>query len=147
MIFQTSFVGAGTILDTGTARRCIEAGATFLTSTGLDLSVVELCAKENVLVIPGALTPTEIINAWKAGADLVKAFPCSQLGEVSYLKALRVPLPHGRFVAAGGVNQGRATDFILAGAVAIGQELIPKKAVQLRSWIGFKNWRAVSWSL
>jgi 2-keto-3-deoxy-6-phosphogluconate aldolase len=58
-----------------------------------------------------------------------------------------VPLPHGRFVAAGGVNQGRATDFILAGAVAIGQELIPKKAVQLRSWIGFKNWRAVSWSL
>jgi 2-dehydro-3-deoxyphosphogluconate aldolase/(4S)-4-hydroxy-2-oxoglutarate aldolase len=127
-------VGAGTVWDTETARRCLDAGAKFLTSTGLDLSVVEFAVKENVAVFPGALTPSEVMMAWKAGADFVKVFPCSQVGGVSYIRTLRAPFPQVPLIASGGVNQETAADFILAGAVAlgIGGDLIPQKAIALR---------------
>ena len=132
-------VGAGTVLDRDTAHRCLDAGARFLTSTGLDVSIVELALKENVVVIPGALTPTEVITAWKAGSDFVKIFPCSQMGGPSYIRALRAPLPQVPLMASGGVNQHTAGDFILAGAVAlgVGSELIPHEAVVQRNsaWI------------
>ena len=132
-------VGAGSILDTETAERCLDAGARFLTSTGLDLSLVELAKARGVVVLPGALTPTEVIAAWKAGSDFVKVFPCTQVGGDHYIRALKAPLPQVPIVAAGGVNQHNAASFILAGAAAIGigTELVPKEAIRLgnKSWI------------
>lgn len=127
-------VGAGTLFDLETARRCLDAGATFLTSPGLDLPLVEFARKGNLVVLAGALTPTEVTNAWKAGADFVKVFPCSQVGGDTYIKALKRPFPQVRLIAAGGVNQRTAANFILAGASAIGVggELIPREAIQLR---------------
>jgi 2-dehydro-3-deoxyphosphogluconate aldolase/(4S)-4-hydroxy-2-oxoglutarate aldolase len=132
-------VGAGTIFDIETARHCVDAGARFLTSPGLDLEIVEVALKQGILAMPGALTPTEVSAAWKAGADFIKVFPCAQLGGASYIHALKAPFPAVPLVAAGGVNQQTAADFIVAGAAAIGvgTELIPKKAVQQRDrrWI------------
>ncbi len=127
-------VGAGSVLDTRTARACLDAGAGFLTSTGFDPEVLELAVKQNVVCFPGALTPTEVITAWKAGADYVKIFPCSQVGGDSYIKALKAPLPQVPMIAAGGVNQMTAGNFILAGATAIGvgAELVPRDAIQFR---------------
>jgi 2-dehydro-3-deoxyphosphogluconate aldolase/(4S)-4-hydroxy-2-oxoglutarate aldolase len=127
-------VGAGTVWDTETARRCLGAGAAFLTSTGLDLETVEFAVHENVVMIPGALTPTEVMMAWKAGVDFVKVFPCSQLGGAPYIKALKAPFPQVPLIASGGVNQQNVADFFLAGATAvgIGAHLVPKKAVELR---------------
>ncbi len=132
-------VGAGTILDVNTARHCVDAGARFLTGPGLDLKIVEFALKEGVLAVPGALTPTEVTAAWQSGADLIKVFPCAQVGGASYIHALKAPFPDVPLVAAGGVNQKTATEFIVAGASAIGvgTELIPKKAIQQRDahWI------------
>src|SRR5258708_7034049 len=127
-------VGAGTLLDVGTARLCADAGVRFLTSPGLDLEIVSFAAKEKMCVMAGALTPTEVITAWKAGSDFVKVFPCAQVGGDSYIRALRGPLPHVPLIAAGGVNQQTASSFILAGAdaIGIGRELIPKEALQQR---------------
>jgi 2-dehydro-3-deoxyphosphogluconate aldolase / (4S)-4-hydroxy-2-oxoglutarate aldolase len=127
-------VGAGTVLDIETAKRCLDAGAKFLTSPGLVLEVVEFATKSEVVVFPGALTPTEVITAWKAGADFVKIFPCGQVGGDSYIRALKAPLPQVPLIASGGVNQQTALHFILAGAVAlgIGGELIPRESVQQR---------------
>ena len=127
-------VGAGTLFDVETARRCLDAGATFLTSPGLDLAIVEFARKENIVVLAGALTPTEVTTAWKAGSDFVKVFPCSQVGGDSYIRALKRPFPQVPLIAAGGVNQQTAANFILAGASAIGvgEELIPKDAIQFR---------------
>jgi 2-dehydro-3-deoxyphosphogluconate aldolase/(4S)-4-hydroxy-2-oxoglutarate aldolase len=127
-------VGAGTVLDIETAKRCLDAGAKFITSPGLILEVVEFAAKNEVVVFPGALTPTEIITAWKAGADFVKIFPCGQVGGDSYIRALKAPLPQVPLIASGGVNQQTALNFILAGAAAlgIGGELIPRESVQQR---------------
>jgi 2-dehydro-3-deoxyphosphogluconate aldolase/(4S)-4-hydroxy-2-oxoglutarate aldolase len=132
--------GAGSVPDRETAARCVEAGARFLTSTGLDLDVVQFAVTQNIVVFPGALTPTEVMAAWKAGPDFIKVFPCAQVGGPAYIKALRGPFPHIPFIAAGGVNQQTAGDFIRAGAVAlgIGGELIPHEAIQRRQehWIG-----------
>jgi len=132
-------VGAGTIADMETARRCLDAGAMFLTSTGLDLEVVEFALKQNVVVFPGALTPSEIMTAWKAGSDYVKVFPCSLLGGPSYIKALKSPFPDIRLIASGGVTERNTADFILAGAVAVGvgRDLISPEAVRRRErdWI------------
>jgi 2-dehydro-3-deoxyphosphogluconate aldolase/(4S)-4-hydroxy-2-oxoglutarate aldolase len=132
-------VGAGTVLDPNTARRCLDAGAAFLTSPALDLRIVEFGAKHNVLVIPGALTPTEVSSANTAGAGLIKIFPCAPLGGPSYIKALKAPFPHVALIASGGVNQKTASDFIRAGAVAlgIGENLIPPDAVlgKKEKWI------------
>ena len=127
-------VGAGTVLDIETAKRCLDAGAKFLTSTGLVLEVVEFAVKNQVAVLPGALTPTEVIMAWKAGADMVKIFPCGHLGGENYIRALKAPLPEVPLIASGGVNQQTALNFILAGAAAlgIGGELIPRESVQKR---------------
>jgi 2-dehydro-3-deoxyphosphogluconate aldolase/(4S)-4-hydroxy-2-oxoglutarate aldolase len=127
-------VGAGTVWDTEMARRCLDAGAMFLTSTGLDIQTVEFAARENVVVFPGALTPSEVMMASKAGADFVKIFPCSQLGGAPYIKALKAPFPQVRLIASGGVNQQNAADFFVAGATAVGvgAHLIPKKAIELR---------------
>jgi 2-dehydro-3-deoxyphosphogluconate aldolase/(4S)-4-hydroxy-2-oxoglutarate aldolase len=132
-------VGAGTITDTETARRCLDAGAMFLTSPGLDIRVVRFAVKRNVVVFPGALTPSEIMTAWKAGSDFVKVFPCSRLGGAGYIKALKSPFPHIPLIASGGVTHGNVADFILAGAVGvgIGRDLINPEAVRRREldWI------------
>lgn len=127
-------VGAGTILDAETARACLKAGAHFLTSPGLDPEIVQFARKENVLMMAGALTPTEIVAAYKAGSDFVKVFPCAQVGGDSYIKALKAPFPQIPLIAAGGVNQQTAGAFILAGAsaVGVGGDLIPRSAIELR---------------
>ena len=127
-------VGAGTVLDVETAERCVEAGAKFLTSTGFVAEVVAFARNKGVLVIPGALTPSEVIQAWKAGSDFVKIFPCGPLGGENYIRALKAPFPQVSMVAAGGVNQQTALGYILAGASAlgVGGELIPSEALQQR---------------
>src|SRR6516225_9399209 len=127
-------VGAGTVLDTRTARQCVDAGASFITAPSFNPAVVEFAAKENVLVLPGALTPTEVVTAWSAGADFIKVFPCAQVGGDKYIKALHTSLPQVRLIAAGGVNQQTAGNFILSGAIAIGvgAELIPTEAIERR---------------
>src|SRR6202451_4115231 len=113
-------VGAGSVYDTETARRCIGAGAGFLTTDGLDLSIIEFANKEEIAVWPAALTPTEVITAWKAGPDFVKVFPCAPVGGESYIRTLKKALMHIPLIAAGGVNQQTAPKFILAGATALG---------------------------
>ena len=125
-------VGAGTVLDQETAERCLDAGARFLTSTGLVPEVVECALKRDVVAIPGALTPTEVIAATKTGADFVKIFPVGPVGGGLYLRSLKLPLPEVKLIAAGGVNQQTATSFIVAGASAlgVGTELIPRDAVE-----------------
>jgi 2-dehydro-3-deoxyphosphogluconate aldolase/(4S)-4-hydroxy-2-oxoglutarate aldolase len=127
-------VGAGTIFDVETACRCLDAGAAFLTSPGLDIEIVEFAVKRGVAVLPGALTPSEVMAAWKAGADFVKVFPCSANGGPDYIRALKAPFPHVPLVASGGVTQKNAADFILAGAAAlgIGQHLIHQNAIKRR---------------
>jgi 2-dehydro-3-deoxyphosphogluconate aldolase / (4S)-4-hydroxy-2-oxoglutarate aldolase len=127
-------VGAGTILDAETARACLKAGAHFLTSPGLDIEIVQFARKENVLMMAGALTPTEVVAAYKAGSDFVKVFPCAQVGGDSYIRALKAPFPQIPLIAAGGVNQQTAGAFILAGAsaVGVGGDLIPRSAIELR---------------
>jgi 2-dehydro-3-deoxyphosphogluconate aldolase / (4S)-4-hydroxy-2-oxoglutarate aldolase len=127
-------VGAGTIFDNETASRCLDAGARFLTSPGLDLQLVEFALSNDVVVLAGALTPTEVTMAWKAGADFVKIFPCSQVGGDKYIKALKGPFRHIPLIAAGGVDQMTAGGFILAGASAIGVggELVPREAIEHR---------------
>jgi 2-dehydro-3-deoxyphosphogluconate aldolase/(4S)-4-hydroxy-2-oxoglutarate aldolase len=127
-------VGAGTVLDIETARLCVDSGVRFLTCPGLDLGVVEFAKEISLTMLAGALTPTEIVTAWKAGSDFVKVFPCAQVGGDSYIRALKGPFPKIPLIAAGGVNQQTAANFILAGAVAlgVGRELIPQEAVQKR---------------
>jgi 2-dehydro-3-deoxyphosphogluconate aldolase / (4S)-4-hydroxy-2-oxoglutarate aldolase len=127
-------VGAGTVLDTDTARICVGAGVRFLTSPSFDPLIVEFAAKENIAVFPGAMTPTEVVTAWKAGADFVKVFPCAPIGGDKYIKALHASLPQIPLIAAGGVNQQTAANFILSGATAIGigKELIPTEAIERR---------------
>jgi 2-dehydro-3-deoxyphosphogluconate aldolase/(4S)-4-hydroxy-2-oxoglutarate aldolase len=126
-------VGAGTVLDIETARRCLEAGAMFLTSTGLVPEVVEFALKNDVVVFPGAMTPTDLIAAWKMGVDFVKIYPCGPLGGPSYIRALKLPFPQVPLIATGGVNQRTAGDFILYGAAAlgIGSELINPEGLPL----------------
>jgi 2-dehydro-3-deoxyphosphogluconate aldolase / (4S)-4-hydroxy-2-oxoglutarate aldolase len=127
-------VGAGTVLDVETAKRCVDAGAGFLTSPGFSPSVVEFAVKENACVLPGALTPTEVVAAWQAGADFVKVFPCAPLGGEKYIKRLHTILPKVPIVAAGGVSQSTAVHYILAGATAIGvgTDLSPAEAIARR---------------
>ena len=127
-------VGAGSIPDAETAARCRDAGAQFLTSTGLDVDGVRYANKHEIVVIPGVLTPTEVLAASKAGPDYIKIFPCAPVGGPAYIRALRGPFPLVSFIASGGVNQQTALDFLLAGAVAlgIGGELIPHEAIQRR---------------
>lgn len=113
-------VGAGTVLDAQAARQCFDAGAEFLVSPGLDLGTIKAAQDAGKLIMAGALTPTEVISAWKAGADFVKVFPASAVGGPAYLKALRGPLPQIPLVPTGGVNLNTAADFLRAGASALG---------------------------
>jgi 2-dehydro-3-deoxyphosphogluconate aldolase / (4S)-4-hydroxy-2-oxoglutarate aldolase len=112
-------LGAGTVLDPETARAAILAGAQFIVSPTLNLQVIELCRRYSRLVMPGALTPTEILMAWQAGADIVKVFP-SDLTGPGYLKAVLAPLPQVRLMPTSGVNLQTAADFLKAGACALG---------------------------
>jgi 2-dehydro-3-deoxyphosphogluconate aldolase/(4S)-4-hydroxy-2-oxoglutarate aldolase len=125
-------VGAGTVLNTEAARRCLDAGAQFLVSPGLNLQTIELAAREGKLMMAGALTPTEVITAWEAGSDFVKVFPCGQVGGAKYIKALKGPLPQVPLVPTGGVNLSTAAEFIEAGAAAlgIGGELVQAEALK-----------------
>jgi 2-dehydro-3-deoxyphosphogluconate aldolase/(4S)-4-hydroxy-2-oxoglutarate aldolase len=127
-------IGVGTVLDEESAQRAIDAGARFLTSPGFVPEVVAYAIKADVVVFPGALTPTEVIAAWKAGSDFVKIFPSAPMGGVQYVRALKVPLPQIPLIVTGGVNQLTALDYIVAGASAIGvgAELLPIEALTLR---------------
>jgi 2-dehydro-3-deoxyphosphogluconate aldolase/(4S)-4-hydroxy-2-oxoglutarate aldolase len=113
-------LGAGTVLDAQTAKDCIAAGAEFIVAPGLDLDTIEAAHALDKPCMPGALTPTEVITAWNAGADMVKIFPCSAVGGASYLRALKAPLPHIKMLPTGGVDATTAADFIKAGAAALG---------------------------
>jgi len=113
-------IGAGTVLDAEAAERCIDAGADFLVSPGFDLATVQFAKQQGKLIMAGALTPTEVITAWKAGSDFVKIFPCGTVGGAKYIKALKAPLPQVPMVPTGGVNLETAADFIRAGADALG---------------------------
>jgi len=132
--FPEMVVGAGTVLDAETAKRCLDAGARFITSTGMVPEVIEETLKANVACIPGALTPTEVIACWKAGADFVKIFPAAAMGGDLYVRSLKLPLPLVKIIAAGGVTMKNAVDFIRAGASALGlgMELLPQEAIMRR---------------
>ncbi len=132
-------VGAGTVLDLDTAHSCLDAGASFLTSTGLEPEIVGFARQHKILIIPGALTPTEVMAAKRAGAECVKIFPCASLGGPSYIRALRRPFLGTRLMASGGVTQQTAAKYILAGAdvLGIGNDLLPPEAIRTRNsdWI------------
>ncbi len=134
-----ALIGAGTVLDASTARRCIDAGARFITSPGFARAVVETTTRRGVFALPGVVTPSDVMAARDAGVTAVKVFPCAAFGGPALIRALRAPFPEVRFVAAGGVNQQSAADYIRAGAIAVGvgTELIPKRAVAERDgdWI------------
>src|SRR5947209_7016907 len=125
-------LGAGTVLDAETARACILAGARFVVSPALDRATIEMCHRYSVAVIPGALTPTEVVAAWSAGADVVKIFPCGALGGASYIKSLKAPLPHIEMIPTGGVSVKTAADFIKAGSLAlgVGADLVDTRAIR-----------------
>jgi 2-dehydro-3-deoxyphosphogluconate aldolase/(4S)-4-hydroxy-2-oxoglutarate aldolase len=113
-------LGAGTVLDAETARVCVAAGARFIVSPGLDLETIRAARELDVPMMPGALTPTEVITAWKAGADMVKIFPCSAAGGADYIRALKAPLPQVKMLPTGGVDRKTAADYLRAGASALG---------------------------
>jgi 2-dehydro-3-deoxyphosphogluconate aldolase/(4S)-4-hydroxy-2-oxoglutarate aldolase len=117
---KDALVGAGTVLDPETANECISSGAQFVVSPALNLETIACCQKRDIAVMPGALTPTEVVQAWNAGADFVKVFPAGAVGGPSYLKALKAPLPQIELVPTGGVSLTTAGDFIRAGAAALG---------------------------
>ncbi len=125
-------IGAGTILDAEMAQRCIDAGAEFIVSPGLDVETVDLVKRHRKLMMAGALTPTEVIAAWNAGADFVKIFPCGNVGGPRYIRSLKGPLPQVPMVPTGGVNLETAADFIRAGseALGIGGELVSSSALK-----------------
>jgi len=127
-------IGAGTVLDPQTARQCVEAGAQFLASPGLDVETVEFARSHDKPIFAGALTPTEIIAAWRSGCDFVKVFPCNALGGPKYIASLKGPLPQVRLVPSGGVSLENISQFIEAGAsaVAVGGELVDLRALRLR---------------
>src|ERR1700734_2343226 len=124
-------VGAGTVLDAETARTCILAGAAFVGSPALNVKTIAMCHRYWVAVLPGALTPTEIVTAWKAGADVVKVFPAGAMGGASYLKSLKGPLPQIEMIPTGGVSLASAMEFLEAGAFAlgVGSDLVDAKAM------------------
>jgi 2-dehydro-3-deoxyphosphogluconate aldolase/(4S)-4-hydroxy-2-oxoglutarate aldolase len=130
--YKDAVVGAGTVLDPETARACILAGARFVVSPSLNLDTIACCHRYGVPVFPGALTPTEVVAAWQAGADMVKVFPCGAVGGASYIKALKAPLPQIDLVPTGGVNLKTAGDFVKAGASAlgVGADLVDTKALR-----------------
>ena len=129
---KDALVGAGTVLDPEIAEACISSGARFVVSPALNLETIACCRRLDVPVMPGALTPTEVVQAWNAGADFVKVFPAGAVGGASYLKALKAPLPQIELVPTGGVTIVTAADFIRAGAAAlgVGTDLVDIKALR-----------------
>jgi 2-dehydro-3-deoxyphosphogluconate aldolase/(4S)-4-hydroxy-2-oxoglutarate aldolase len=127
-------VGAGSVTRPDAALQSLDAGAQFLTSDGFHPTVIEFGAKRNVVVIPGTLTPTEVISAWETNADFVKVVPCAQLGGPTYIASLHAMFPDIPLIASGGVDQLSASKLVLAGAIAlgVGRELIPREAIQHR---------------
>jgi len=125
-------LGAGTVLDPETARACMLAGAEFFVTPSLKISTIEIVKRYSKVICPGALTPTEVVTAWDAGADIVKIFPCGNVGGPKYIKALRAPFPHIEMIPTGGVNLETAGEFLKAGAcaVAVGGELVDAKSVK-----------------
>lgn len=124
-------LGAGTVLDPETARMCILEGAQYVVSPALNLKTIELCHRYGIAVLPGALTPTEVITAWQAGADVIKIFPASAMGGAKYLKGLKAPLPQVKMIPTGGVSQATAREFLEAGAFAlgVGADLVDPKMI------------------
>ncbi len=124
-------LGAGTVLDAETAHACIEEGAEFVVSPAFSLKTVEMCQRHGKAVLPGALTPTEVLTAWQAGADVVKVFPASAMGGAKYLKSLKAPLPQIELIPTGGVSLETAREFLEAGAYAlgVGADLVDTKAI------------------
>ena len=124
-------IGAGTVLDPETARMCILEGAQFVVSPALNVKTIEMCHRYGIAVLPGALTPTEIVTAWEAGADVVKIFPASALGGAKYLKSVKAPLPQVEMIPTGGVSLATAAEFLEAGAFAlgVGADLVNLKAI------------------
>ena len=125
-------VGAGTVLNAETARDCLAAGAQFIVSPALNLETIAFCRDAGCAIMPGALTPTEVVTAWSAGADMVKVFPCGALGGASYIKSLKAPLPQIELVPTGGVSLTTAASFIQAGsaAIGVGADLVDIKAIR-----------------
>jgi 2-dehydro-3-deoxyphosphogluconate aldolase/(4S)-4-hydroxy-2-oxoglutarate aldolase len=125
-------LGAGTVLDAETVRAAMLAGAEFFVSPGLKLATIEMARRYSKISIPGALTPTEVLAAWDAGADIVKIFPCGNVGGPKYIKALKAPFPHIEMIPTGGVNLETAGEFLKAGAcaVAVGAELVDAKSLK-----------------
>jgi 2-dehydro-3-deoxyphosphogluconate aldolase / (4S)-4-hydroxy-2-oxoglutarate aldolase len=125
-------VGAGTVLDARAAQACLAAGARFVVSPGLDLETVAFCRSANLAVFPGALTPTEILTAWKAGADMVKVFPVSSVGGASYIKNIKAPLPQIELCPTGGISVDTAAAYLQAGAavVGVGGDLVDLQALR-----------------
>jgi 2-dehydro-3-deoxyphosphogluconate aldolase/(4S)-4-hydroxy-2-oxoglutarate aldolase len=125
-------LGAGTVLDPETARVCMLAGAQFFVTPALRLSTIEICKRYSKVICPGALTPTEVLTAWEAGADVVKVFPCGNVGGAKYIKALKGPFPQIEMIPTGGVNLETAGDFLKAGAcaIAVGGELVDGKTIK-----------------
>ncbi|HEY6388114.1 MAG TPA: bifunctional 4-hydroxy-2-oxoglutarate aldolase/2-dehydro-3-deoxy-phosphogluconate aldolase [Candidatus Acidoferrum sp.] len=127
-------IGAGTVLNAQAAQSCLDRGAQFLVSPGLNLQTVDLAVRESKLIMAGALTPTEVMAAWDAGADFIKVFPCGQMGGARYIKALKGPFPQIPFIPTGGVNLNTAAEFLEAGCVAlgIGGELVQADALKAK---------------
>jgi 2-dehydro-3-deoxyphosphogluconate aldolase/(4S)-4-hydroxy-2-oxoglutarate aldolase len=125
-------LGAGTVLDAETARICMLAGAQFFVTPSLNVATIEMARRYSKAILPGALTPTEVLAAWEAGADAVKIFPCSAVGGAKYIKALKAPFPHIKMVPTGGVNLETVGEFLRAGAwaVGIGSELVDSAHVR-----------------
>ncbi len=124
-------IGAGTVLDPETARMCMLEGAQFVVSPALNLKTIEMCHRYSIPVLPGALTPTEVVTAWQAGADVIKVFPASALGGAKYLKSLKAPLPQVEMIPTGGVSLATAKEFLEAGsfALGVGADLVDTKAM------------------
>jgi 2-dehydro-3-deoxyphosphogluconate aldolase/(4S)-4-hydroxy-2-oxoglutarate aldolase len=124
-------IGAGTVLDAETARACILEGAKFVVSPALNVKTIEMCHRYSIAALPGALTPTEVVNAWQAGADVVKIFPASAMGGAKYLSSLKAPLPQVEMIPTGGVSLDTAKSFLDAGAFAlgVGADLVNTKAM------------------
>ncbi len=125
-------LGAGTVLDPETARSCMLAGAEFFVTPSLKISTIEMVKRYSKVICPGALTPTEVLAAWDAGADIVKIFPCGNVGGPKYIKALKGPFPHIEMIPTGGVNLETTPEFLKAGAcaVAVGGELVDAKSIK-----------------
>ncbi|MBC7928728.1 MAG: bifunctional 4-hydroxy-2-oxoglutarate aldolase/2-dehydro-3-deoxy-phosphogluconate aldolase [Bryobacteraceae bacterium] len=125
-------LGAGTVLDPETARICMLAGAQFFVTPALNLATIEMAQRYSRPIMPGALTPTEVLAAWQAGADAVKVFPASAVGGAKYIKALKGPFPQIELIPTGGVNLDTTADFLRAGAcaVAVGSELVDAQTIQ-----------------